>query len=416
MSEIIFSKYSNERSRHFAIRTDILEENGKRWLQKKALYPEGEGHINNLLNWSHKLDLLYKQSPFACNQCDATEDGVRLEYVEAESLSECLDGMLQLGEMEAAFNRLLEYLEQVQAVYSQKPFEMTKGFQQVFGTVSLPDGLTCAEITNIDMICDNIMLTEPITLLDYEWTFEFPVPCKYVLYRIIHYYVHTNSIRTLLDEEKLYGKFGIDQELRCSFGQMESAFQRYITGEHVPMREMYSSMTPGMSVLPAENTGLLQVYFGDEEGRYYEQFSIKRPIMAQHADYVIDLPATCRKIRIDPGDHPCMVHIKELTFDGQAVSMDGVEVPEGFIRGTWIFMSRPDPHIKDIAVPQGARQLTMQLEIYLENHDMLDCVRELQKENIRLNGLLEQCTRELKEKSKSRLQLVYEKVMEKKGK
>ena len=42
MKEIIFSKYSNERSRSFAIRTDIVEEDGKRWLEKKWLYPEGK--------------------------------------------------------------------------------------------------------------------------------------------------------------------------------------------------------------------------------------------------------------------------------------------------------------------------------------------------------------------------------------
>lgn len=46
--------------------------------------------------------------------------------------------------------------------------------------MTLPSQLMCAEITNIDIVCDNVMLTEPITLLDYEWTFEFPVPCEYV--------------------------------------------------------------------------------------------------------------------------------------------------------------------------------------------------------------------------------------------
>ena len=79
-------------------------------------------------------------------------------------------------------------------------------------------------------------------------------------------------------------------------------------------------------------------------------------------------------------------------------------------------ISRPDPHIKDIAVPQGAKQLTMQLEIYLENQDMLACLQDLQKENARLNDLVEQRTRELEEKNKPMLQMVYEKVMEKKGK
>lgn len=90
--------------------------------------------------------------------------------------------------------------------------------------------------------------------------------------------------------------------------------------------------------------------------------------------------------------------------------------PDGFIHGSWALISRPDPHIKDIAVPQGAKQLTMQLEIYLENQDMLACLQDLQKENARLNDLVEQRTRELEEKNKPMLQMVYEKVMEKKGK
>ncbi len=35
MKEIIFSKYSNERSRSFAIRTDIAEEDGKKMAGEK---------------------------------------------------------------------------------------------------------------------------------------------------------------------------------------------------------------------------------------------------------------------------------------------------------------------------------------------------------------------------------------------
>ena len=63
MAEIIYSKYSNERSRRFAIRTDILEENKKRWLQKKALYPEGKEHMDNLASWNSRLNVCVRESP-----------------------------------------------------------------------------------------------------------------------------------------------------------------------------------------------------------------------------------------------------------------------------------------------------------------------------------------------------------------
>ena len=63
MKEIIFSKYSNERSRSFAIRTDIVEEDGKRWLEKKWLYPEGKEHVLRMKKWNQKLDQMYGEVP-----------------------------------------------------------------------------------------------------------------------------------------------------------------------------------------------------------------------------------------------------------------------------------------------------------------------------------------------------------------
>ena len=73
MAEIIYSKYSNERSRRFAIRTDILEENKKRWLQKKALYPEGKEHMDNLASWNSRLNAVYEKVPFVCNKCEIVQ-------------------------------------------------------------------------------------------------------------------------------------------------------------------------------------------------------------------------------------------------------------------------------------------------------------------------------------------------------
>ncbi len=55
---------------------------------------------------------------------------------------------------------------------------------------------------------------------------------------------------------------------------------------------------------------------------------------------------------------------------------------------------------------------TFSLVAYNANENLAD----LQKENARLNVLVEQRTRELEEKNKPMLQMVYEKVMEKKGK
>ena len=94
MKEIIFSKYSNERSRSFAIRTDIVEEDGKRWLEKKWLYPEGKEHVLRMKKWNQKLDQMYGEVPFLSNKCEIGEDCAYFEYLEQENLAEYLDDLL----------------------------------------------------------------------------------------------------------------------------------------------------------------------------------------------------------------------------------------------------------------------------------------------------------------------------------
>ena len=381
MSQIIFSKYSNERDRRFAIRTDILEQDEKRWVTKTPLYPEGKEHISNMPKWNRTLDDLYKMAPFVSNKCQAEEGHVKLEYLEEENLAEYLDALLGKGRKIEAEKVLLDYLENVRKIHSQKPFSVTEGFENVFGNVTMPENLTCADVTNIDMICDNVLLTSPYTILDYEWTFDFPIPCEFILYRIIHYYVQTHSVRRVLDEELLYEKFDITKEARESFLQMEKGFQAYITGNHVPMREMYADMTPGVHYVSKTDAGALQIFFGERRGCYEEQNSVKRYMIAGNARCTLELPENCRFIRLDPGDIPCSVRLDEISFDGKPASLKGVEIPDGAIFGYWAFLARLDPCIADISVPAGAKELTVKLEICKENVDMLNHVRVLEHQN-----------------------------------
>ena len=381
MREIIFSKYSNERGRLFAIRTQILEENEKRWLEKTWVYPEGKTHVLNMVKWNQLLDQMYGEIPFVSNKCEAGENCVRLEYLEGETLTEYLDDLLEKGRTKEAEAVFSDYLCKVQKLHSKSPFTVTEEFKKVFGAVQLPKGLTCSAITNIDMICDNVVLTSPYTLLDYEWTFDFPVPCEFVLYRVIHYYIQTHKVRQVLDEEALYKRFGISETARAVFLQMEKNFQKYLTGGHVPMREMYADMTPGVDYFLQNPQGALQIYFAEYKGGYSEKNSLKRPIMAKKVKCTVDLPKNCRFLRIDPGDRPCAVFLGTIHFDGQPASMKGVQTPDGAISGRWAFLSRFDPCIVDIPVPAGAKKLSLKLEIGEENVDMLNHIRVLEHKN-----------------------------------
>ena len=86
------------------------------------------------------------------------------------------------------------------------------------------------------------------TVIDYEWTFFFPVPKLYVLYRALYfaYYQIMGGRGTSLDE--LLASYGIDQTLKEQFGRMEENFQAYLGKENVPVRNMQRVM--GTKIIP----------------------------------------------------------------------------------------------------------------------------------------------------------------------
>ena len=73
------------------------------------------------------------------------------------------------------------------------PFAGSEEFTRVFGHAALPEGLMSLPVTDVDMVLDNFLVREDsssLDLIDYEWTFFFPVPVRFALYRTLHYFWH----------------------------------------------------------------------------------------------------------------------------------------------------------------------------------------------------------------------------------
>lgn len=429
MAEIIFSKYSNERSRKFAIRTDILQDGQERFVRKTALYQEGRDHVNKLLSWYEKLEELYRTVSLSCNRCTADETGVRLEYLEGRTLEEVLDELLEKGMVEEARETFVKYLSCVKTIFDRAPFQKTEEFCRVFGDEALPDGLTGAPVTNIDMVCGNLVLTKPAfvsgiesgnwdtssgnpdviaSVLDYEWTFDFPVPCQYVLYRIIHYYTDTHKVRSVLGSEKLCGEFGITMEQIRAFEQMELHFQEYITGSHVPMREMFRYITPGVNTVQTINSGQLQVFFSYGNS-YREEHSVTLPMESGEAEHTIGIPKGCTHVRIDPGEQACAVHIRELTMDGHKLSLDTCVIPDGVQTGDWIYIAKDDPNVAEIPVAAETREMKISVKTYGASKELMKQVVKLAEENRELQSKVEQQSRLINDMKNTRVWKMYQK-------
>ena len=250
----IFSKYSNERSGRFAIRTDIqMDGAGKRYARKVACYPEGKEHIEKLPVWMKKLSQVYKGTGMTLNQCRKAETGTEIDFLTGQTLEEQLDHLLLEGKTEEALQQLMDYIEVIRKAGSAERFCVTPEFEAVFGEVLLPEDLTCSKVTDIDMVAGNEICTEQGWIhMDYEWTFDFPVPVNYVIYRIIQNYLYGNVERRALYKELLYKKVGLTEQEIAQYTKMELAFQKYITGDHIPLRYLYEDISPGCVNFQAE--------------------------------------------------------------------------------------------------------------------------------------------------------------------
>ena len=160
MRKTIFTKYSNDRADCFSIRTDILEdETGARVVQKIPMHPEAKRHLGNLSRWKESLDKVYSGCGYVMDRGRSLENGgVELEYIQGETLEEKLDGMLKAGQTEAVAKELEQFVETVCRPAKGQAFVMTEQFREVFGEVDLPKGQESLEVTDIDLICGNVVL------------------------------------------------------------------------------------------------------------------------------------------------------------------------------------------------------------------------------------------------------------------
>lgn len=187
---------------------------------------------------------------------------------------------------------------------------MTQQFQTVFGSVQFTQPMMCRAVSDIDMIFSNALERgDGYELIDYEWTFDFPIPVKFLEYRCLYYYIYGSEKRTCLAQKclmptnvggrssvggakpsavgedrvlcgeaqnsadvkipgaevqsgtvgknetlkdddnyrvNLFAYFGISEAERQQFAQMERSFQQYILGAYTPAWKLYDEISDGV--------------------------------------------------------------------------------------------------------------------------------------------------------------------------
>ena len=361
---IIYTKYSNERRREFCIRTDIRVNDAKEiYVCKLPAFPEAKDHIRGLRAACQGLQADLAGSGLTVNTCtlETEPDGsiaAHFPFCKGWTLEEKLDTIWKKEGEEALIEEIQRYFSMF--ADTKEPFEETEAFRQVFGTVQFTRPQYSRSISDIDMIFANALETEMgYELIDYEWTFAFPIPVRYLLYRCLYYYTLGNANRDALVQRNLYEVFDITEEECRQFAAMERQFQAYMLGDYIPVWQLYDCISEGvLPIRPMIEQGgareramrIVDVFFDD--GRGFGTWNATRYQVApgSRVSLRIPLPDGTKALRIDPCAARSVVRVESLTQgkESLSVSANAAMAPNG----DYIFDTE-DPQLIISGLPHG---------------------------------------------------------------
>ena len=236
LDNLIYTKYSTDRDERYAIRTDrLIDSDGNEIINKIALFEEGIEHLQNMVDMSQQLQKRYGDK---IRISKSSVDGKVLsnEFVEGESLLELFNKRIENSDKDA----IVKFLEKYKSIIdydseNTTEFCMSSEFVEVFGEQEelVTQGLLSANVTDIDMIFENIIVSSDGAwqLIDYEWTFGFLIPQKYVLYRTLMYLYVNSDIKEIISWVEMMDWADINEKTEECFEDMERHFQDHITGD-----------------------------------------------------------------------------------------------------------------------------------------------------------------------------------------
>ena len=323
-----YVKFSNERSEDFQILTGVKDSENVQFVYKESTNTNSLQHIKRIPKIYSALQTQYGSS-IQINRCmSTTPKRVYLQFVKGKNLEQVLDSLIQVGDITEAIGLIDQWIGKLFPERCMKQFTWTNEFEKVFGVTkemlgSIQDEKTL-DITDVDMIFPNLVQGESDwILLDYEWTFDFPIPINYVKYRILFYYLEYQEYRVSLREYKLYERYGITVEQIELFKRMEYYFQRYIEGRKMPLRNRLAQA--GDSGISLQR--ILNEYLDSDAVKLLtipdEIIRVQSLECSDRLEKIsLQLDSGNSGIAIQTGNKPAIIHIDQILINGSNETLD----------------------------------------------------------------------------------------------
>lgn len=325
---IIYAKMSAERNERFQIKTEIWEDsNGNKIVRKEPLSKASERHIAQLKKNSSIAQAGYYNLKDISNE----ELCAEYDYLYAESL----DMEIYKFAHEKNVSQIKDMLEKVYTTFfcdAKKGKEIyNEQFSAVFGTQKGTEDYECISPANIDITLENIYIeNENYCVIDCEWVFNFDIPVKFIMWRIINmlYYKH-REICKFLEREIVHKWFEIGKEDEELFSSWEEHFINIYVGSAGLERVYENNVSVPIDrvinhykMLSYINSKLyLNCGDGYSENNTIQLQEMKLIDGAFNVRYDLSNYESINALRWDPADMPCECSDVAIFINGNLVSV-----------------------------------------------------------------------------------------------
>ncbi len=237
--KILYVKISDNRDVKYQIVTKIIRKNGRLIVTKNSKHPEVNNWIFSIKENEDKLSELCNPQT---NILKSTLNGDVLEYnfVNGVDLETEFDNACSSGDVHTIYSVLDRYYQILRFMKSSNSFTMTQEFINIFGKPELNADSESGTVVNIDLLMPNVFYSNgEYTIIDCEWVFCFPIPIEYVFWRALTF---SRSFSRLNNNQKehIYNHYGLTDDKRASYLQMENAFQSKVAGDTLRVSQYHS--------------------------------------------------------------------------------------------------------------------------------------------------------------------------------
>ncbi len=370
-SDIEYIKFSRNRKPEFQIYTTIENTGLEKKVIKHPVYPDGKAHLQRMVDYQ-KYTSSYQSDTLRYCPAQMKDGSCVFSFAEGKPLDSVLASAVQSHDLDR-IRDVMDIIREAASFGPECSFYPKTEFLKLFGErdYSLLEGEICREQSNIDLVPGNIIVGDDgsMTIIDYEWTFPFPIPTKFILFRSM---LHSPEFNNLDSQEKsrIWRQCEITDGLQELFWEMEQSFQHYVSNGTLWQKLAEAG---GISVpVPDVHTQLIECTLEQGGEKVYKSFLLN--------------PELYIKSDIEPGntvhicfEHNAMMRIRKLLIDGLPVEfMTNADIAEG---SEYIFTQQPIIRIDD---PRGSK-LELDLLIYSYDDPDISTVSHLMQTNHYLN-------------------------------